>query len=113
MLARLVPLACALMLAGCTTTSTPAPTPAAPPPSSAPQYVTPSSLHMPSGEGCSGELARFHAVMDNDLATGHVGEGVYKRVLADLKGADAACQSGNSGAAMSQLGAVKARYGYP
>ncbi|HRK24330.1 MAG TPA: hypothetical protein PLQ11_05180, partial [Beijerinckiaceae bacterium] len=34
--------------------------------------VTPSGFRLPEGAGCSGSVNRFRALMDNDLATGHV-----------------------------------------
>ncbi len=103
-----------LTLAACQTTSE-APTPAPQPvvQGSQPQYVTRPDFRLPEGAGCSGEIARFRAVMDNDLATGHVSRDVHGRVMADLRGPEAACAAGRSGEASGSLTAVKRRYGYP
>jgi hypothetical protein len=102
-----------LGLAACQSTASapPAPQPVA----SAPQgsYVTRPDFRLPEGAGCSGELARFRAVMDNDLATGHVNREVHGRVMADLRGPEAACAAGRAGEASAGLRAVKQRYGYP
>lgn len=102
----------AMLLAACNTTAeVPAPQPVAQ--SASPQYVTRSDFRLPEGQGCSGELARFRAVMDNDLATGHVNRDVHGRVMADLRGPEAACAANRSGEAMAGLRSVKSRYGYP
>ncbi len=102
----------ALGLAACqsTTAETPAPQPVA---SSTPTYVTRPDFRLPEGSGCAGDIARFRAVMDNDLATGHVTREVHGRVLADLRGPEGACSAGRAGEASAGLSAVKRRYGYP
>ncbi len=108
-----------LLLAACNTTDGPAPVAYQPAPqpaaaySGTPQYVTPSGFQMPQGTGCHGEIARFRAVMDNDVQIGHVTQPVYQRVVSELGSAQNACSSGNEGAAMAQLRAVKSRHGYP
>jgi hypothetical protein len=110
--AALLALAATLALAACQSTAqAPAPQPVAQ--GSTPQYVTRPDFRLPEGAGCSGEIARFRAVMDNDLATGHVTRDVHGRVIADLRGPEAACAAGRSGEASGQLTAVKRRYGYP
>ncbi len=78
------------MLAACNA-SAPAPQVAAPPPSQAPAGVTPSTFRMPEGSGCSGDVARWKAIQDNDLATGHVSKSVYDRIQNDINQASAAC----------------------
>jgi hypothetical protein len=99
----------ALSIAACNATSTTAP---APPPSSAPIGVTPSGFSMPAGAGCAGEVARFQAVMDNDLATGHTTKPVYDRVTAEIASARATCSGGNDGGAVRQIAATKSKFGY-
>lgn len=107
---RLIPVsALALLLAACTATSGPPP---APTPSSAPPGVTPSTFVLPTGTGCAGEVARFQAVMDNDIATGHTTRSVYDRVSAEIAQARATCAAGSEGAAIAQINATKARFGY-
>jgi hypothetical protein len=98
----------ALLLTACQTASAPP----APPPSSAPVGVTPNTFAMPSGSGCAGEVARFQAVMDNDLATGHTTKGVHERVSAEIAQARSTCQAGQDGQAVAQLNATKSRFGY-
>lgn len=106
--AALLAASAALVLAACQST---APRPVAQPAS--PTYVTQPGFRLPEGGGCAGDLARFRAVIDNDLATGHVNREVYGRVIADLGGPEAACAAGRAGEAAAGLRAVKSRYGYP
>lgn len=98
----------ALGLAACQTGGTPP----APPPSSAPAGVTPSSFSLPTGGGCSGEVERFQAVMDNDLNTGHTTKGVHARVSAEIASARTTCAGGNEAGAISQVNATKGKFGY-
>lgn len=94
----------ALPLAACNQTTS-APTPAG-------ASVTPSSLRMPEGSGCRGEIDRYRAVMSNDLAMGHVNQSVYKRVDREIGQAEAACAGGRDAEAMRMINATKARHGY-
>lgn len=100
---------CAFALAACQTASPPP----APPPEQAAAGVTPSTFRMPSGAGCSGEVERFQAVMDNDLATGHTTKGVHAQVSGLIASARQSCSSGNEADAISQIRATKSRFGYP
>lgn len=105
---RLAPLiVAALGLAACTQSAGPPPAPA-----TSLAGVTPSSFQLPSGAGCSGEIARFRAVIDNDLATGHVNKSVHGRVGAEIDRASAACGGGRDADAVRMVEATKARYGY-
>ena len=99
-----------LALGACQTASSPPP---APPPSQAAPGVTPSTFSMPTGSGCSGEVERFQAVIDNDLATGHTTKGVHDRVSAEIARARTTCSAGQDGAATAQIRGTKARFGYP
>jgi hypothetical protein len=92
----------ALPLAACNQTATA--------PGSAP--VTPSGFSLPSGSGCGGEIARYRAVMSNDLATGHVNQSVYNRVDREIAQAEAACSAGRDAEALRMVNATKARHGY-
>ena len=102
---------CAVLLSACQTPTASAPP--APPPEQAAPGVTPSTFHMPTGTGCSGEVERFQAVMDNDLATGHTTKGVHDRVSGEIARARSTCAAGNEAGAISQLHATKTRFGYP
>lgn len=104
-------LAATLALAGCNQTSTAVTAPA--PNSSAIPGVTPSSFHLPEGSGCSGDVARFKAIIDNDLSTGHTTDGVHKRMTADLTRAAETCSAGRSGEASAMVRSVRTKYGYP
>jgi hypothetical protein len=101
-------------LAACQSGGAPAPSASAvPAPSSGPAGVTPAGFSLPSGGGCAGEAARFQAVMDNDLSTGHTTKGVWDQVSAQIAQARATCAAGNEGAGLAQLRATKTRFGYP
>ena len=75
--------------------------------------VTPSTFRLPSGTGCSGEVERFQAVMDNDLASGHTTKGVHARVSSEISAARSTCAAGNDGGAVAQIRSTKAKFGYP
>ncbi|MCU0884973.1 MAG: hypothetical protein MUC44_08495 [Beijerinckiaceae bacterium] len=102
----------AVLLSSALVACTASGTPPAPSPASAPSGVTPNTFTLPSGGGCAGEVARFQAVMDNDLATGHTTKGVHERVSAEIATARATCAGGNEGAAIAQVNATKSRFGY-
>ena len=102
-----------LAVAACNTT---APQPAAAPatqPTTSAASVTPSTFRLPEGAGCAGDVARFRAVMDNDLATGHVSKSVHEKVTGEINQAASTCQAGQDGPARGMIAATKKRYGYP
>ncbi len=101
----------AALLSACQTPT--AVTPSAPPPEQAAPGVTPSTFRMPTGTGCSGEVERFQAVIDNDVATGHTTRSVHDRVSAEIASARSACSAGNEAGALGQLRATRAKFGYP
>lgn len=104
-------LAAMFTLAGCTQTGTPAgaPTPTA---ASLSSGVTSGAFRLPEGSGCSGEIARYRAIVANDLATGHVAKSVHDRINTEVDQAASACSTGRDGEAERMLQATKARYGY-
>ena len=102
-------LAAAALLAGAACTQTAAPPPA---PAASASGVTPSSFALPAGSGCAGEVSRYRAVMDNDLATGHVAKAVHARITAEIDQAASACGAGRDAEAVRMIAATKARFGY-
>jgi hypothetical protein len=74
--------------------------------------ITPSSFRLPEGTGCTGDVARYRAVMDNDLATGHVYKGVYARVITEIDQADSACRAGRDAEASGMIHTTKIKFGY-
>ena len=100
----------ALLLAACDTT-TPAPQAAAPAPAA--NDVTPDSFKMPAGEGCAGDVARYRAIMDNDLSMGHVAKSVYNQIEKDIGEADSQCAAGHEAQARATIVASRKRHGYP
>ncbi|KRE04562.1 hypothetical protein ASE61_06400 [Bosea sp. Root670] len=107
----LIPAFAALLLSACQTPS--GGPPPAPSPSQAAPGVTPNTFRMPSGTGCSGEVERFQAVIDNDFNTGHTTKGVHDRVSSEIARARTTCSGGNDAGAIGQIRATKAKFGYP
>jgi hypothetical protein len=98
------------VVAGCN--SAPPPQPLAPQgPGS--RSVTPPGFKLPEGSGCSGSIARYRAIMDNDLAMGHVNQGVYNQIQNEIGEAESACSAGQDARAVTLVHASKARHGYP
>lgn len=97
-----------LMLAACNSARTPAVQPA-----EASRNVTPSGFSLPDGAGCSGAIARYRAILDNDLAMGHVGRSVFDQIQGEIEQAASACSAGRDAQAVSLIRASKARHGYP
>jgi hypothetical protein len=100
----------ALSLAACTQ-SGPAPEP--PRERTSASFVTPAGFRLPEGAGCSGDIARFRAVQDNDLQTGHVNQSVYNRIKVEVDQAAGQCAAGNDAGARASLAGTKRRFGYP
>jgi hypothetical protein len=100
------------ILPACTTTSAQAPTPPA-------QQelrgvsITPQNFRLPDGQGCTGDIARFRAIMANDIETGHTTQSVFNQIEAEMKRAEGMCAAGQSGAASAHVRATKSRFGYP
>jgi hypothetical protein len=103
--------ACLLALAGCNSS-------APPPQATAPQQqarsnITPQDFKLPEGAGCSGDIARYRAVIANDHDTGNVNDSVYNQIEGEIASAAAACAAGNSAQAIALVRASKSRHGYP
>lgn len=67
----------------------------------------------PDGPGCAGAVARYRSVVDNDLAMGHVNQGVHAQISGEIAEAASACAGGQDGRALALLRASKSRHGYP
>ncbi len=102
----------ALALAACNS-QTPAPQSAPRTGPYASQSVTDPNFKLPGGAGCTGDVARYQAVMDNDYTTGNVGQSVYKQIESEIGQARAACANGNDASARAMVAASKKRHGYP
>jgi hypothetical protein len=110
----LAALALAAGLSACNTAqeaSAPSPSPGAY--ANLPPGVSPPGFHLPQGSGCSGEVARWKALQDNDLASGHVSQSVFNQIQGDISRASAACSAGRDAEAVSIVRASRARHGYP
>ncbi len=102
--------ALALALAACNQTAS---APPAPPAASAAPGVTPAGFQMPDGAGCAGDVARFQAVLKNDVEIGHLTRAVYGRASSDVRQAEVACAAGREVQARTILTIAKRNYGYP
>ncbi len=100
----------ALLLAGCNTTQ---PAATAPPPVAASTDVTPSNFVMPAGSGCAGDIARYRAVQNNDLAMGNVAQSVYNQIKGEIAAAERVCAAGKDREASAMIMASRKRHGYP
>jgi len=80
---------------------------------SLPAGVTPKNFQLPTGKGCSGDIARFRAVMDNDLASGHTTEKVHHDIHAELDRISRTCDPARDSEASAAVRALKSRFGYP
>lgn len=105
-------LGASVLLAACTTTSPPPPQAAAAPEPRG-VSITPPGFRLPEGTGCSGDVARFRAIMRNDLETGHTTRSVFDQIEAEMQKADALCSAGNAGGASAHVRATRLRFGYP
>lgn len=75
--------------------------------------VTPAGFRLPEGTGCQGDVARWAAIQDNDLRTGHVSKSVHDTIQKEIAAARQTCDAGNSAQASSMVRASRARHGYP
>lgn len=108
-----LPLLAALALFGLVGCQTTAPEPPAAAPQPRGVSITPAGFRLPEGTGCSADVARFRAIMRNDLETGHTTKSVFDQIEAEMVRADQMCASGNAGGASAHVRATRARFGYP
>lgn len=112
-----VVLCATLVLTGCNSASQqPAPRASSPPVATyqnVPAGVTPSSFRLPSGSGCKGDIARWNAIQNNDLRSGHVTASVFKTIQGEIAAARAACDAGQDAKASAMVRSSKVRHGYP
>jgi len=111
-------IAAAGAVAGCHSTGPSAVASVAPPPAPTPsgyatQPYTPQGFKLPEGSGCSGDIARWQAIQDNDYKSGNVNLTVYNQIKGEIASASAACAAGRDGEARQMISASRARHGYP
>jgi len=100
----------ALLIAACHSSAA-YPQAAAPAPGSI--DVSPQDFQMPSGEGCAGDIARYRAIQNNDLAMGHVAKSVYNQIKTEIAAAETQCSQGHDAEARAAILASRKRHGYP
>jgi hypothetical protein len=104
----------ALFMGGCNSTATPVSS--APPSSSYTGLaagVAPAGFRLPAGTGCAGDIARWQAIQDNDLNSGHVNQKVYDQIQGDIRQASSACAAGRDAEAQGIVRSSRSRHGYP
>lgn len=99
----------ACLLAACNSSAPPPPVA----PAAASRSVTPPGFRLPEGAGCTGAIARYRAIQDNDLSMGHVNQSVYNQIQSEIADAERACAAGDDAKAQSLVRASKSRHGYP
>lgn len=111
---RLALLLLLLPLAACNPLS-PAPEVATPTvaPATSTAAATPDTLALPEGGSCTGDIARFRAIQDNDLAMGHVAKTVYEKIKAELAAAETECNAGHEAKARAMVVESRKKHGYP
>jgi len=77
------------------------------------RLVTPPGFNLPEGGSCAGEIARFRAIQENDIAMGHVAQSVYNRIKDEIAAAERECAAGRDAQAQAMIVASKKRHGYP
>ncbi len=77
------------------------------------QSHTPLGFQLPEGSGCSGDVARWQAIQDNDYRGGNIGLSVYRAIQREIAQAAAACSAGRDAQASALIHASRARHGYP
>lgn len=80
---------------------------------SLPAGVAPQNFKLPDEPGCQGDIARFQAIIDNDLATGHTTQKVRDAVASDLSRAETACKAGKGSEASAIVTSTRKKFGYP
>jgi hypothetical protein len=75
--------------------------------------VAPPNFKLPEGSGCSGDIARYRAVQDDDLAMGQIAQSVYNQIHGEIEAAERACAAGHDKEASAMILASRKRHGYP
>ena len=94
-------------LAACNAPSPGAVVPGAPP------APPPSASVAPTGSGCAAIVAKYRAVVENDIAMGNVNPKVYDQIRGEINEADTVCASGQDAQAVNLVRASKTKHGYP
>jgi hypothetical protein len=71
------------------------------------------NLLTPPGEACAGDIARYRAVQDSDVASGNLARSVYNQAKKEIAAAEAECAAGHDAQARADILASRKRHGYP
>lgn len=77
------------------------------------ERYAPEGFKLPEGSGCSGDIARYRAIMDNDYKSGNVNQSVYAQIETEIERAAAACAAGHDAEARGIVRQSRSRHGYP
>ncbi len=100
----------ALLLAACNASAQPQQTdPSAAGSLTVAQQGTP----LPEGGSCSGDIARYRAIQEQDIKMGHVAKSVYNKIKAEIAAAEVECNSGHEARARQMILVSKKKHGYP
>lgn len=89
-------------------------------------HQTPVQPEVPAGVGnvaqrtpvagpprCANAITEYEKIIDRDVNTGYLNQGVYDKLVADINaGPRAACAANRDGDAIVQLGRIKSAHGY-
>ncbi len=76
-------------------------------------YAQSQNFEMPGGSGCSGEIARYRAVQQNDYTSGNVAKSVHTQIEREIAAAEKLCSAGDDAKATAMIHASQVRHGYP
>jgi hypothetical protein len=63
--------------------------------------------------GCSNAIAEYEKIVDRDVTTGYLSQGVYDQIIRDINaGPRPACASGRDANGLAELARVKKAHGY-
>ena len=67
----------------------------------------------PRAAAAAGDIARYRAVQDDDLAMGQIAQSVYNQIHSEIETAARACAAGRDREASAMILASRKRHGYP
>lgn len=65
------------------------------------------------GGSCSGDIARYRAIQEQDIKMGHVAKSVYNKIKGEIAAAEVECNNGHEAHARQMILVSKKKHGYP